>query len=432
MDQVKVFVRGGRGGNGVVSFRREKYIPHGGPDGGSGGDGGDVIFVANMRKSTLVDLSYRPHLLAPAGKHGEGKNKHGKSASNLILEVPTGTVIKDENGIILADLTKGGQRAVVARGGKGGRGNMTFATARRRAPSFAEKGEDGEARTLILELKLLADVGLVGFPNAGKSTLLSRISAAKPKIADYPFTTLIPQLGVVSLDRERSFVMADLPGIVEGAHRGVGLGHQFLKHIERTMVLIYVIDMAGTEERNPYADYSKLREELTRYQPELLQRPAVIAANKLDIPTAKTNLTAFNAELSGEVETFPLSAVTGEGVKPFLETVYRLWQEQISHPDLEDEDVDEIIYLPPLPRRELTVRQEQGIFVLEGDEVERVARRADLNGPEGRRYFQKMLDELGVEKALLKRGIREGDTVRISDMEFIFYLQSGVNSQDPE
>ena len=432
MDQVKVFVKGGRGGNGVVSFRREKYIPHGGPDGGSGGDGGDVIFVANMRKSTLVDLSYRPHLLAPAGKHGEGKNKHGKSASNLTLEVPTGTVIKDENGIILADLTKGGQRAVVARGGKGGRGNMTFATARRRAPSFAEKGEDGEARTLILELKLLADVGLVGFPNAGKSTLLSRISAAKPKIADYPFTTLIPQLGVVSLDRERSFVMADLPGIVEGAHRGVGLGHQFLKHIERTMVLIYVIDMAGTEERNPYADYSKLREELTRYQPELLQRPAVIAANKLDIPTAKTNLTAFNAELSGEVETFPLSAVTGEGVKPFLETVYRLWQEQISHPDLEDEDVDEIIYLPPLPRRELTVRQEQGIFVLEGDEVERVARRADLNGPEGRRYFQKMLDELGVEKALLKGGIREGDTVRISDMEFIFYLQPGVNSQDSE
>ncbi len=428
MDQVKVFVKGGRGGDGVVSFRREKYIPHGGPDGGSGGDGGDVIFIANMRKSTLVDLSYRPHLHAPAGKHGEGKNKHGKSAPSLTLEVPTGTMIKDEEGMILADLIKQGQRAVVARGGKGGRGNITFATARRRAPSFAEKGEDGEARTLILELKLLADVGLVGFPNAGKSTLLSSISAAKPKIADYPFTTLIPQLGMVSLDRERSFVMADLPGIVEGAHRGVGLGHQFLKHIERTMVLIYVIDMAGTEERDPFADYTKLREELTRFQPELLKRPAVIAANKLDIPTAEANLTAFNAKLQGEAEVFPLSAVTGEGVRPLLEAVYHHWQEQIPPPD--DEEGDEVFYLPPLPRRELSVRQEQGIYIVEGDDAERVVRRADLHGVEGRRYFKKMLDELGVEKALKKAGISEGDTVRISDMEFIFYQDSEVSSED--
>ena len=431
MDQVKVFVKGGRGGNGVVSFRREKYIPHGGPDGGSGGDGGDVIFVANMRKSTLVDLSYRPHLLAPAGKHGEGKNKHGKSAPALTLEVPTGTVIKNEEGTVLADLIRPGQRAVVARGGKGGRGNITFATARRRAPSFAEKGEDGEARTLILELKLLADVGLVGFPNAGKSTLLSRISAARPKIADYPFTTLVPQLGVVSLDRERSFVVADLPGIVEGAHRGVGLGHQFLKHIERTVVLIYVIDMASTEERDPFADYTKLREELSRYQPDLLKRPAVIAANKLDIPTAAANLTAFNAKLNGEAEIFPLSAVTGEGVRPLLEMVYRLWQQQIS-PSSDDQGSDETIYLPPLPRRELSVRQEQGIFIVEGDDAERVVRRADLHGLEGRRYFKKMLDELGVEQALKKAGITEGDTVQISDMEFIFYEDLEISRQDTE
>lgn len=429
VDQVKVFVKGGRGGNGVVSFRREKYIPHGGPDGGNGGDGGDVIFFANMRKSTLVDLSYRPHLFAPSGKHGEGKNKNGKNASALTLDVPTGTVIKDENGMILADLIRHGQRAVVARGGKGGRGNTAFATARRRAPSFAEKGEYGEARTLILELKLLADVGLVGFPNAGKSTLLSHISAARPKIANYPFTTLVPQLGVVSLDRERSFVVADLPGIVEGAHRGVGLGHQFLKHIERTMVLIYVIDMAGTEERDPYTDYKKLRDELGRYQSELLKRPAVIAGNKMDIPAAKKNLTNFNAKLDQDTKVFPLSAVTGEGVRALLEAVYHHWQNQLPTHPAEDGEIDDIIYLPPLPRREMTVRQEQGIFIVEGDEVERVVRRADLHGVEGRRYFQKMLDELGVEKVLLKAGISEGDTVRISDMEFIFYQESGFSRE---
>ncbi|MEW5919995.1 MAG: GTPase ObgE [Bacillota bacterium] len=426
VDRVKVFVKGGNGGNGVVSFRREKYIPHGGPDGGNGGDGGDVILIADKRRGTLVDLSYRPHLRAPMGRHGEGKNKHGKNAPPLTLEVPAGTVIKDEEGNLLADLTGHGQKAVVARGGRGGRGNTAFATARRRAPAFAEKGEEGEERTLILELKLLADAGMVGFPNAGKSTLLSRISAARPKIADYPFTTLIPQLGVVSLDRERSFVVADLPGIVEGAHRGVGLGHQFLRHIERTMVLIYVIDMAGMEGRDPVNDFINLREELVRYLPELLDRPAVIAANKMDIPAAAPNLSAFAAKLQGEAELFPLSAVTGEGVRPLLEAVYRLWQDQITACPAAADVLEQTIYLPPLPRREMTVRQEKGIYIVTGDEVERVVRRADLHGVEGRQYFQKMLNELGVEQALLQAGISEGDTVRIGGYEFIFYISEGT------
>ncbi len=424
VDRVKVYVKGGDGGNGVVSFRREKYVPHGGPDGGNGGAGGDVILVADKHRSTLVDFSYRPHLRAPAGKHGEGKNKHGRNAPPLILEVPAGTEIKDEAGNLLADLTRHGQRAVVARGGRGGRGNTAFATARRRAPSFAEKGEAGEERTLILELKLLADVGMVGFPNAGKSTLLSRISAARPKIGDYPFTTLIPQLGVVTLDRERSFVVADLPGIVEGAHCGVGLGYQFLRHIERTRVLIYVLDLAGTEGRDPFQDYLALREELRRYLPSLLERPAVIAANKMDLPAAASNLEVFAGKIQGEGELYPISAVTGEGVKPLLEAVYRLWQEQLRSLPVEEEEEGkaETIYLPPLPRREMAVRLEKGVYLVSGDEVERLVRRADLSSAAGRKYFQKMLEELGVERALLEAGIKEGDTVRIGDHEFIFYL----------
>ncbi|NLX90910.1 MAG: GTPase ObgE [Firmicutes bacterium] len=418
IDQVKIFVRGGRGGNGAASFRREKYVPRGGPDGGNGGDGGDVILVASPHKNTLIHLSYRPHLRAENGGHGQGNNKNGGKGRSLEVEVPVGTVIKDENGVQLGDLFRSGMKAVVARGGRGGRGNSSFATSRNRAPGFAERGEPGEERTLLLELKLLADVGLVGFPNAGKSTFLSRVSAAKPKIADYPFTTLTPQLGVVYLGEGRSFVMADLPGIIEGAHKGAGLGHRFLKHIERSRILLYILDMAGTEKRNPLEDYLKLKNELANYHEDLAKKPVIIAANKMDLPGADQNLQRFRQQIfDGEI--FPISAVTGDGIKNLLEALYRRLQEE--QPDMEEDADAEIIYLPPLPEAVLSVRREGDVFLVQGDQVEKAVSRADLSSEEGQRRFQELIRRLGVEDELLKAGISEGDTVKIGDFEFLYF-----------
>ncbi len=421
VDRVKVFVKGGKGGDGIVSFRREKYVPRGGPDGGDGGDGGEVIFVASPEKNTLIDLSYRPHLHAASGFHGQGKNKQGKSGSSLYVQVPIGTVIKDEKGTLLADLHHRGIKVVAARGGRGGRGNTRFATSRRRAPGFAEKGEPGEERTLILELKLLADVGLVGFPNAGKSTLLSRISAARPKIADFPFTTLTPQLGVVYLGEERSFVVADLPGIIEGAHKGAGLGHQFLKHIERTGVLLYLIDMAGTEGRDPYLDFCNLKKELKLYHEEMLNKPGILAANKMDLPQSEGNLKEFRARIK-DIPLFPISAVTGEGIDALLEELYRRVQERNTLLPEEDFEDHEIIYLPPVEVRPLIIQVEGNIYLVRGDEVEKAALRADFNSSEGLRRFQEMIRKLGVEQGLVKMGIQEGDIVRIGNMEFTYSL----------
>jgi GTP-binding protein len=421
VDRVKVFVKGGKGGNGIVSFRREKYVPRGGPDGGDGGDGGDVIFVASSEKNTLIDLSYRPHLYAANGFHGQGKNKQGKSGSPLYVQVPVGTVIKDEKGALLADLHRSGIKVVAARGGRGGRGNIHFTTSRRRAPDFAEKGELGEERTLILELKLLADVGLVGFPNAGKSTLLSRISAARPKIADFPFTTLTPQLGVVYLGGERSFVVADLPGIIEGAHQGAGLGHQFLKHIERTGVLLYLIDIAGTEGRDPYLDYGNLKEELKLYHEEMLSKPAILAANKIDLPQSAGYLKEFRARIK-DIPLFPISAVTGEGIDALLEELYRRVQERMALLPEENLEDHEIIYLSPLEVRPLLIQVEGNIYLVRGDEAEKAALRADFNSPEGLRRFQEAIRRLGVEQELVKAGIQEGDIVRIGEMEFTYLL----------
>lgn len=419
VDQVKIFVKGGRGGNGVVSFRREKFVPRGGPDGGDGGSGGDVVLVATREKTTLVDLSYRPHLHAPRGLHGQGKKKHGKTRSPLYIRVPVGTVVKDEEGLLLADLCHEGMKAVVARGGRGGRGNTRFTTSRRRAPDFAEKGEPGEERTLILELKLLADVGLVGFPNAGKSTLLARISAARPKIADFPFTTLVPQLGVVYLGEGRSFVAADLPGIISGAHHGAGLGHRFLKHIERTGVLLYLVDMAGTDGRDPYEDYCNLRRELTLYRAEMLDKPAVIAANKMDLPEADENFRKFQSR-AGDVPLFPLSAATGAGIKDLLEELYKHVQRRVALSAEDSYDQDEVIIIPPVRVRELKVTVEGGTYLVEGDEVEKVVFQADFASQEGLRRFQKALKELGVERELQRMNIQEGDAVRIGEAEFTY------------
>ncbi|MGI6308474.1 MAG: GTPase ObgE [Dethiobacteria bacterium] len=420
VDQVKIFVKGGRGGNGVVSFRREKFVPRGGPDGGDGGNGGDVVLITTREKTTLVDLSYRPHLHAPHGIHGQGKKRHGKNRPPLYVRVPVGTVVKDEEGSLLADLCREGMKAVVAKGGRGGRGNARFTTSRRRAPDFAEKGEPGEERTLILELKLLADVGLVGFPNAGKSTLLARISAARPKIANFPFTTLVPQLGVVYLGEGRSFVAADLPGIIAGAHRGAGLGHRFLKHIERTGVLLYLIDMAGTDGRDPYEDYCSLKQELALYRAEMQEKPAVIAANKMDLPEAAANLKNFQSRV-GDVPLFSLSAVTGAGVKALLEELYKHVQKRVALLPEESYDQGEVIFLPPAQTRELKITVEGEVYLVEGDEVEKAVLRADFNSQEGLRRFQEAMKKLGVERELERMNIQEGDVVRIGEAEFTYF-----------
>lgn len=420
VDRVQIFVRGGKGGNGAASFHREKYIPRGGPDGGDGGDGGEVILVATAQKNTLLHLRYRPHLRAANGVQGRGSNRHGKEGESLFVEVPVGTIIKDEDGRQLADFQQEGLRVVVARGGKGGRGNSRFTSSRRRAPDFAEKGLPGEERTLLLELKLLADVGLVGFPNAGKSTFLAHVSAARPKIADYPFTTLAPNLGVVYLDEERSFVVADLPGIIEGAHQGVGLGLQFLKHIERTKILLFLIDMGGTEGRDPEQDYLNLQHELEQYQEQLGDKPSVIAANKMDLTAAPQNLEKFKSRVSGK-QIFPISAVTGEGIPPLLNELFKLLQEEVL-PVEEVVDESRVIYLPPLQERELNIQREGSVFVVAGDEVEKAVQVADLESKEGLRRFQKNIERIGVEKRLKEMGIKEGDTVRILDLEFTYCI----------
>lgn len=331
VDQVKIYVEAGNGGAGCVSFRREKYVPRGGPDGGDGGDGGDVILVADPQVHTLYDFHHQVHFKAENGRPGRGKKMKGKDGEDLILRVPVGTVVKDaETGEILGDLVKPGQRLLVAKGGKGGRGNAHFATPTRQAPRFAEPGTPGERRWLILELKLIADVGLVGLPNAGKSTFLSVVTSARPKIADYPFTTLEPNLGVVYLPDGETFVVADIPGLIEGAHRGVGLGHDFLRHIERTRVLLFILDIS--RDREIVRDFELLREELRLYNPSLLEKPFLIALNKIDLLPEDKRLTEveelralFPEELRSKI--YPISAVTGEGIRPLLYALAELIKE---------------------------------------------------------------------------------------------------------
>ena len=297
VDYVKIYVRGGDGGNGAVAFRREKYVPRGGPAGGDGGRGGDVIFRVDEGLRTLIDFRYQKHFKAKRGEHGRSKGQHGASAEPLVVKVPPGTVVKDaETGEVIADLTRKGQEVVVARGGRGGRGNMRFVSPSNPAPEIAENGEPGEERWVELELKVLADVGLIGYPSVGKSTLLAAVSAARPKIADYHFTTLSPNLGVVDVGDGRSFVMADLPGLIEGAHQGVGLGHQFLRHVDRTRVLVHVVDMAALEGRDPYEDWVKINQELRQYRKELAGRPQIVAANKMDLPDARAICPTFAKE----------------------------------------------------------------------------------------------------------------------------------------
>lgn len=419
IDEAKIFVKGGDGGNGVVSFFRAKYIPKGGPDGGDGGRGGSVILEVDEGLRTLMDFRYQRHFKAKRGQHGQGGNKSGASGDDIVLKVPPGTLVKDEEGDILADLTEPGERYVVARGGIGGRGNARFVTPTRRSPSFAEKGEPAEERWIVLELKLLADVGLVGFPNAGKSTLISRISSARPKIAGYPFTTLAPNLGVVGLPDGRSFVVADIPGLIEGAHAGKGLGYDFLKHIERTAVIVHILDLAALEGRSPIEDFEAINRELELYNPELATRPQIVAGNKIDIPEALRNLPEVEEYMAHrDIPFYPISAAVGTGVDRLLYAVADMVDKAERKP--EAKMAKRAVAKKPKPE-EITVSREDNIWVVKGADVERMVAMTDFENEYAVIHLQKRLKGAGVEDKLIKAGAKEGDTVRIGKMTFEFY-----------
>ncbi|KSU88519.1 GTPase ObgE [Priestia flexa] len=424
VDQVKVYVKGGDGGNGMVAFRREKYVPKGGPAGGDGGHGADVIFEVEEGLRTLMDFRYKRHFKADRGEHGMSKGQHGRNAEAMVVKVPPGTVVVDaETKETIADLVEHGQRAVIAKGGRGGRGNTRFATPANPAPELSENGEPGQERDVILELKVLADVGLVGFPSVGKSTLLSVTSAAKPKIAEYHFTTLAPNLGVVETGDNRSFVMADLPGLIEGAHEGVGLGHQFLRHIERTRVIVHVVDMSGLEGRDPYEDYLTINEELRQYNLRLTERPQVVVANKMDIPEAAENLARFKEKIGDEVKVFPISAATRDGIRELLFTVADLVDTTPEFPMHEEEDLSthRVLYKHEKKEVEFQItRDSDGSFVLDGEKVEKLFKMTDFSRDESVRRFARQLRGMGIDEALRERGAKDGDIVKLFEYEFEF------------
>ncbi|MCU9613999.1 GTPase ObgE [Caldibacillus lycopersici] len=426
VDRVKIYVKGGDGGNGMVAFRREKFVPMGGPAGGDGGKGADVVFEVDEGLRTLMDFRYQRHFKAPKGEHGMSKNQHGRNAKDFIVKVPPGTVVKDEEtGEVVADLVRHGERAVIAKGGRGGRGNSRFATPRNPAPELSEKGEPGQERNIILELKLLADVGLVGFPSVGKSTLLSIVSSAKPKIAEYHFTTIVPNLGMVQTEDQRSFVIADLPGLIEGAHQGAGLGLQFLRHIERTRVIIHVIDMGAVEGRDPYQDFLTINEELKQYNMRLTERPVVIAANKMDMPEAEENLQKFKEQLKEDIQIFPISAITKEGIRELLFAVADLLETTpefpLTHEDEDEDVINRVLYKHESEVEDFTItRDSDGAFVLSGYKIERLFKMTDFSREESIRKFSRQLRGMGVDEALRERGAKDGDIVRLLEFEFEF------------
>jgi len=421
VDIVKIHTVAGRGGHGAVSFRREKYIPAGGPDGGDGGRGGDIIFEADSGIKTLMDFRYKKCYRAVNGQNGAGNNRTGKNGEDLILKVPVGTVIKDSEGdIVIADLTATGQRVVAARGGKGGRGNSRYKSSVRQAPTFAERGYEGEEKWLVLELKLLADVGLIGFPNVGKSTILSVVTGAKPKIANYPFTTLTPNLGVVKLKGRKSFVLADIPGLIEGAHQGVGLGHDFLRHIERTRLLIHVLDVSGSEGREPLEDFRQVNHELEKYSSKLATRPQLVAANKTDLPGARELLTQVKAKLEKEgYEVFEVSAATNTGLDRLMDRALKML-DSLEEPKAQEniEDTKKMRYYRFEPEKPFTIEKVGDVFVVKGNWVDRFMAGINVDRDESLKYFQKVIRKRGIVDELKKMGIREGDTVRIGQTEF--------------
>ena len=422
IDKARIFVKSGNGGNGAVSFRREKYVPAGGPDGGDGGNGASVIFEVDLGLRTLMDFKYQRKYVAEHGEDGSKKRKAGRNGEDLILKVPPGTIIRDEaTGLVIADLKEEGDRAVVAKGGRGGKGNQHFANAVRQAPAFARSGSDGVEKWVVLELKMIADVGLLGFPNVGKSTFLSVVTKAKPKIANYHFTTLTPNLGVVQTKFGESFVLADIPGLIEGAAEGVGLGHDFLRHVERTKVLIHIVDISGLEGRDALDDFDKINGELKLYNEKVATRPQVVVANKMDILEDESIFDEFKNELEGRgYKVFKMSAATRQGVDDVIAYVSELLREAeeielVSEEEMFRPELDEV------QDEGLQIDIEDGVYVVTGKSLRRIMYSVNFDDMESLQYFQKAMESQGVFDRLREMGIEDGDTVRIYEIEFEFY-----------
>lgn len=421
IDEVVIELYAGDGGNGCMAFRREKYIPMGGPFGGNGGKGADIIFKVDEGLNTLIDLKYQKAIKGDKGANGEGKAKHGRGANNVIIRVPLGTVITDtDTNLIIADLTKKDDEVVVAYGGRGGRGNMAFATRSNPAPAFAENGEPGEYKKVKVELKLLADVGLVGMPSVGKSTLISKISASKPKIAAYHFTTLNPNLGVVKVSENKSFVVADLPGLIKGASLGEGLGDKFLKHIERTRVIAHIIDMSGLEGRDPYEDYITINNELENFDKKLIEKPQIVIANKMDMPESKENLKKFMEKVN--VKVYPISAMNNEGIKEVLIEISNMLDKITKQPLYEEEKFESHILYKFKKEQPFTITKDNDTWVIKGKEVEKLLRMTRFTTDEAANRFATKLRRMGIDDKLRELGAEDGDNVRILDFEFDYKL----------
>ena len=427
-DRARIFIKSGKGGDGHVSFRRELYVPDGGPDGGNGGKGGDIIFEVDKGLNTLGDFRHNSKYIAKSGEEGGKRRCTGRDGEDLVIKVPEGTVIyDDESRKVIADMSNDNLREVILKGGRGGKGNMNYATSTMQAPQYAQPGQDAQELWVRLELKVIADVGLVGFPNVGKSTLLSRVTNARPKIANYHFTTLNPNLGVVDLDGGRGFVIADIPGLIEGASEGVGLGHEFLRHIERTKVIIHMVDAASTEGRDPVADIKAINEELRAYNPELLKRPQVIAANKIDAiytdDETENPVDVIKKAFEPEgIKVYPISAVTGQGLKELLYYVRELLDSMTDEPVMFEKELDTDTLFDNPNEAFYVEKDDKGVYVVSGPRIDRMLGYTHLESEKGVNFFQKFLRQTGILKQLKELGVQEGDTVRVGDyLEFDYY-----------
>ena len=417
VDEVKIKIIAGNGGDGCTAFRREKFVPNGGPDGGNGGRGSNIIFKVDKGLRTLLDLKYQKEIKGKRGEHGSGKNRFGKNAEDVIIQVPEGTTVTDLNtGMVIADLIKGDDEAVIAYGGRGGRGNKAFATPSNPAPDISEHGEPGEERIVKVELKMLADVGLVGLPSVGKSTILSQVSRANPKIAAYHFTTLSPNLGVVKTKDNKVFVMADLPGLIEGASKGEGLGDKFLRHIERTRIICHVIDMSGSEGRNPIDDYILINKELEQFSDKLINKKQIVIANKMDIEGSKENLEEFKKKF--DIEVFEVSAINNTGLDKLIEYIAKTLDEIEETPLYKDTEIESHVLYKFKREKPFTITKESDAWIVRGDTVEKLFKMTKFNSQDGTLRFAKKLKNMGIDDELKRLGAKSGDTVRILDYEF--------------